>query len=166
MARGVQGNRSGPRPGARAAEAPRPLWFVSVHLESKSDAADRAAQMGTLLRALDRIAPDAAVVMGGDFNTKELPFEAENREAVLRHPGRWEPLFAGLEAAGFSWTGSNVPEPTRRKGPSGREDVPYRKLDWIVTRGLRCEHPRMVPAVDGAGRPISDHEMVATDILL
>jgi endonuclease/exonuclease/phosphatase family metal-dependent hydrolase len=151
---------------ARASGAPRPLWFVSVHLESKSDEADRAAQMRILLEALDRIAPDAAVVMGGDFNTKALPFGDENREVVLRRPDRWEPLFAHLREAGFSWDTSNVPDPTRRKGPSGHEDLPYRKLDWIVTRGVVCEHPRVVPAEDPDGKPISDHEMVAVDIVL
>lgn len=151
---------------ARTADAPRPLWFVSVHLESKTDEADRAAQMAALLQGLDRIAPGAAVVMGGDFNTKALPFEDEDREAVLTHPDRWEPLFGHLRRAGFSWAPSNVPDPTRRKGPSGREDIPYRKLDWIVTRGVVCEHPRMVPAEDREGNPISDHEMVAVDILL
>ncbi|MEE1654862.1 hypothetical protein VB618_01535 [Microvirga sp. CF3062] len=36
---------------ARVAQAPRPLWIVSTHLESKTDPADRQAQIRALLRA-------------------------------------------------------------------------------------------------------------------
>jgi endonuclease/exonuclease/phosphatase family metal-dependent hydrolase len=148
---------------ARMAEAPAPLWLVSVHLESKTDARDRLAQVEALLRGLDAVAPGAAVVIGGDFNTKALPVRAQE---ILRRPQASEPLFEALAAAGFTWEASNLPLPTQRKGPSGKGDPPFRKLDWIVTRGVSVERPRVLAAVDGEGRPISDHEMVAVDVIV
>jgi endonuclease/exonuclease/phosphatase family metal-dependent hydrolase len=149
---------------ARAADAPRPLWFVSVHLESKTDPADRAAQMAQLFAALDRIAPDAAVVIGGDLNTKALP--ADPDPAWLAAPERYEPLFAHAADAGFTWRAANLARPTQRTGPSGKPPPPFVKLDWLLTRGVRCENPRVIEAVDGEGRAISDHEMVAVDVAL
>lgn len=151
---------------ARVADAPRPLWLVSVHLESKTDPADRQAQMRTLLRALDSFAPHEACVIGGDLNTKALPTEEEARSQLLDSPERFEPLFADLRAAGFEWAHANVAAPTQRTGPGDKPMPPFGKLDWILTRGLRAENPAVVPALDAQGRPISDHEMVVTDLLL
>lgn len=147
---------------ARVIEAPRPLWLVSVHLESKSDPDDRAAQIRRLVAALEPLTAGAAVVIGGDLNTKALPpgDEAQGLDA----PERWEPLFGHLRAAGFDWRASNVAAATQRTGPSGTPEPPFRKLDWILVRGLRAENPRILPALDGDGRPISDHEMLAVDI--
>jgi hypothetical protein len=50
--------------------------------------------MANLLRALDALPPDAALVIGGDFNTKALPRGDEERRLVLEVPERHEPLFA------------------------------------------------------------------------
>jgi endonuclease/exonuclease/phosphatase family metal-dependent hydrolase len=59
---------------------------ASVHLESKTDPGDRQAQMANLLRALDALPPDAALVIGGDFNAKALPRGAGERRLLLEVP--------------------------------------------------------------------------------
>jgi endonuclease/exonuclease/phosphatase family metal-dependent hydrolase len=151
---------------ARVADAPRPLWVVSTHLESKTDEADRHRQIQALLRALDGFAPHGACIIGGDFNTKALPREPGERERLLAEPGRYEPLFSELEKAGFSWVDSNAARPTQRTGPAIKPKPPFGKLDWLVLRGARAENPQVVPALDATGKPISDHEMLAVDILL
>lgn len=151
---------------ARIADAPRPLWVVSTHLESKTDEADRHRQVQALLRALDGFAPHDACIIGGDFNTKALPRDAGDRDRLLAEPDRYEPLFAELEKAGFAWVDSNAARPTQRTGPANKPRPPFGKLDWLVIRGARAEDPKVVPALDEAGRPISDHEMLAVDIVL
>jgi endonuclease/exonuclease/phosphatase family metal-dependent hydrolase len=151
---------------ARVERAPGSLWFASLHLESKTDPADRAAQIEALLRGLDRLAPEANCVVGGDFNTKALPFEEDERDLVLREPERWEPLFARLRSAGFEWESANLARPTQRTGPAGNPAPPFRKLDWLVTRGVGCENPRVVPALGRGGEPLSDHDLVAVDVIL
>lgn len=149
---------------ARVADAPRPLWLVSVHLESKTDPDDRAAQMRRLLEALEQIARGAAAVIGGDLNTKALP-PGEERD-WLEAPQRWEPLFDLARAAGFDWRACNAAAATQRTGPSGDPQPPFRKLDWLLVRGARARNPRVIAALDGSGRPISDHEMIAADLSL
>lgn len=149
---------------AQLAGGPKPLWVVSVHLESKTDPGDRQAQTVNLLQALDALAPDAACVIGGDFNTKALPRGEEERRLLLEAPWRDEPLFADLRGAGFAWTASNLAQPTQRTGPSGEPEPPFGKLDWIFVRGVTAENPQVVPAVDEQGRALSDHEMLAVDL--
>ncbi|MGO4572823.1 endonuclease/exonuclease/phosphatase family protein [Microvirga sp. 2TAF3] len=149
---------------ARVADAPRPLWLVSAHLESKTDAADRQAQIQTLLRALDKLAPDAACIIGGDFNTKDLPHGGEEQQVWLEAPERYEPLFDDLRGAGFEWVAANVAAPTQRTGPSHKPEPPFGKLDWIVVRGMKAERPQVLAALDGQGRPISDHDMITVDL--
>jgi endonuclease/exonuclease/phosphatase family metal-dependent hydrolase len=151
---------------ARVADAPRPLWLVSTHLESKTDETDRRRQVQALLRALDGFAPHDACLIGGDFNTKALPREEGARDRLLDEPGRYEPLFADLERAGFAWVDANRAHPTQRTGPANKPKPPFGKLDWLAVRGARAENPQVIPAVDEAGKPISDHDMVAVEILL
>jgi endonuclease/exonuclease/phosphatase family metal-dependent hydrolase len=149
---------------ARVAGAPRRLWVVGVHLESKTDPADRRAQVQNLLRALDRLAPHDACVIGGDFNTKALPREGEARQRLLLCPEEDEPLFADLRAAGFAWAQANLDEPTQRPGPKNKHEPPFGKLDWLFVRGVAASHPQVIPAVDGQGRPVSDHDMITVDL--
>jgi endonuclease/exonuclease/phosphatase family metal-dependent hydrolase len=141
-----------------------PLWVVSVHLESQSDPDDRAMQMRRLLDALDNLAPGAAMVIGGDFNTKALPRDAHGLAAVLEDPERFEPLFAHVRAAGFDWAFCNRPAATQRAGLLDEPDPPYGKLDWLLVRGVATANPRVIPALDENGLPISDHEIVCADI--
>ena len=149
---------------ARVAEAPKPLWLVSTHLESKTDPADRQAQVAALLRALDAIAPNDPCVIGGDFNTKALPRGENERHLLLDSPERYEPLFADLRAAGFEWRHANLALPTQAPGPSNKHEPPFGKLDWIVVRGLEARAPQVVPAADDQGRAVSDHEMIVVDL--
>jgi len=149
---------------ARVAEAPKPLWLVSTHLESKTDPADRQAQVAALLRALDAIAPNDPCVIGGDFNTKALPRGENERHLLLDSPERYEPLFADLRAAGFEWRHANLALPTQAPGPSNKHSPPFGKLDWIVVRGLEARTPQVVRAVDDQGRAVSDHEMIVVDL--
>ncbi|WP_150117548.1 endonuclease/exonuclease/phosphatase family protein [Microvirga vignae] len=150
---------------ARLADAPRPLWIVSLHLESKTDPADRRMQIRNLLSALEQLAPDEACIIGGDFNTKALPRGERERPLLLEKPERHEPLFADLREAGFSWTDANLALPTQRDGPSKKHPRPFGKLDWFFVRGIAAENPQIVPALDSQGKAISDHEMIAVDLV-
>jgi endonuclease/exonuclease/phosphatase family metal-dependent hydrolase len=149
---------------ARVADAPKPLWLVSTHLESKTDPADRRRQIRALLRALDGIAPGEACVIGGDFNTKALPRGEGGRHLLLDAPERFEPLFADLREAGFGWHHANLAVPTQTPGPTNKHQAPFGKLDWLVARGLEARHPQVIPAMDKEGRAVSDHEMIAVDL--
>jgi endonuclease/exonuclease/phosphatase family metal-dependent hydrolase len=151
---------------ARVADRAKPLWLVSVHLESHSGAADRAAQIRRLIAGLDALAPGADMVVGGDLNTKELPRDPAEWPLVLDVPDQYEPLFGHMRDAGFGWSAANRAEPTQRTGPMGHPEPPFGKLDWLFVRGVRAENPRVIPALSPEGRPLSDHEMVAADILL
>ena len=150
---------------ARMAHAPRPLWCVSLHLESKTDPADRQMQVRNLLRALEGLAPDEACIIGGDFNTKALPRGEEGRAFLLEKPERHEPLFADLREAGFSWAGANLARPTQRDGPAKTHSRPFSKLDWFFVRGVSAENPQVIASVDQRGEPISDHEMIVVDLV-
>lgn len=149
---------------ARIAAAPKPLWVVAVHLESKTDPTDRQEQVRALLNALDSLTRGEACVIGGDFNTKALPSENEAMASLLERPERFEPLFRDLAEAGFGWRAANIPLPTQRTGPAGKPRPPFGKLDWFFTRGVKAGNPQVVPALDGKGRPVSDHEMLTVEI--
>jgi endonuclease/exonuclease/phosphatase family metal-dependent hydrolase len=154
-----------------------PVALASLHLESHGDPAERDAQTAALLLALDRYAPGAPALLGGDFNTHSLGLaELEDRDALVRalredparlaEPWRHEPLFARLEAAGFEWRRCNVAgtssERRRREGGSERGSL---RLDWLFARGLDVSEPEVVPALDPAtGAALSDHEALALSI--
>lgn len=150
---------------ARMADAPKPLLLVSLHLESKTDPADRRQQVRHLLHALDHLAPNEACIIGGDFNTKALPREEEGWARLFDEPERHEPLFADLQQAGFSWAAANRACATQRDGPWKTHPRPFGKLDWLFVRGVRAQDPQVIAAVDEEGQPISDHEMIAVDIV-
>lgn len=149
---------------ARVAQAPCPLWIVSTHLESKTDPADRQAQIRALLRALDAIAPGEACVIGGDFNTKALPRGEDERHLLLDAPERFEPLFADLREAGFEWRHANLALPTQTPGPTNKHEPPFGRLDWFVVRGVEARNPQVIRADDEQGRAVSDHEMIVVDV--
>jgi endonuclease/exonuclease/phosphatase family metal-dependent hydrolase len=149
---------------ARIEGTSAPLFVVSIHLESQSDPDDRAVQVQRLLDTLDDLAPGAAMVIGGDLNTKELPRDADGLAAVLEHPERFEPLFVHLHEAGFDWKSCNLPAATQRAGPLDEPNPPYGKLDWLLVRGVAAANPRVIPALDESGAPISDHDIVCVDI--
>ena len=37
-------------------------------------------------------------------------------------------------------------------------------LDWFLTRGVEASDPAVIPAVDGSGQFVSDHEALAVTI--
>ncbi|PVE25535.1 metal-dependent hydrolase [Microvirga sp. KLBC 81] len=149
---------------ARLADAPRPLWIVSLHLESKTDPADRRVQVRNLLSALEKLMPNEACIIGGDFNSKALPNGEGERHLLLEQPERYEPFFADLRDAGFSWAAANLASPTQRDGPSKKHPRPFGKLDWFFVRGIAAEDPQVIPALDSQGQAISDHEMIIVDL--
>jgi endonuclease/exonuclease/phosphatase family metal-dependent hydrolase len=151
---------------ARVACAPKPLWIVSTHLESKTDPADRQAQIRKLLSALRDIAEDEPCVIGGDFNTKALPRGEDERHLLFESPEQYEPLFGDLREAGFEWRPANLALPTQTPGPTDKHKPPFGKLDWIVVRGVEAANPQVIHAVDEEGRAVSDHEMIAVDLRL
>jgi len=146
---------------ARIAAASGPIIAVSVHLESKSDPADRARQVARLLAAVDRLADGLPVVIGGDFNTKAL-----DADAALwgDDPAAHEPLFAAMAASGFDWRAANTREITMRTLPDGKPQPPFHRLDWLFTRGLAASHPATLAAVDEKGDAISDHDLIAMHV--
>lgn len=140
-------------------DAPTPIWLVAAHLESHTDAADRGRQAEKLVAALDRLVPPGqGVMLGGDFNTTEVPGSLDMAEAA-------EPLFAVLRDAGFDWHRSNVPGPTQRTRPDGTPVPPFAKLDWLFTRGVTAEAPETIAAVDPSGAALSDHDIVAATLV-
>jgi endonuclease/exonuclease/phosphatase family metal-dependent hydrolase len=151
---------------ARLVDAPFPLWVVSVHLESKTTPEDRRSQIQALLRGLDTFASGDACIIGGDLNTKELPAGEGAQSGAFAEAERYEPLFEDFRREGFTWLGANAPAVTQRTGPSGKPRPPFRKLDWILVRGVTPDHPQVIPALDFNGRPVSDHEMLAVSISL
>lgn len=137
--------------GAVVATEQGPLVAVSTHLESNADAAYRAAQVAGLIDALDVAFPGLPVIIGGDLNTG-------NHIA-----GDWrdETLFAHAAARGFAAHGG--PEDAMTTRPSLITRWPDRamKLDWFLTRGLAVETAWIEPSLDPAGRPLSDHDLIA-----
>jgi endonuclease/exonuclease/phosphatase family metal-dependent hydrolase len=149
--------------------------LASVHLESHADPAFRAEQMRTLLAALERHAPGAPALVGGDVNAHSLGRRhfrdrAELRAALEEDPGRLarpvphEPLFAVAEAAGFDWRGCNAEGSTERRRAPQRSARGVLKLDWFFARRLATSAPEVIPAVDGAGEALSDHEAIAVTV--
>jgi endonuclease/exonuclease/phosphatase family metal-dependent hydrolase len=159
------------RLGARMAMAARlaapwpALWLVSVHLESRSDAADRADQTRRLLAALDDLTGGEPCVIGGDFNTAAMPAPEAGLCDAMTDPARHEPLFEAMARAGFDWRAANEPLATRRPRWWDPPDEPApTRIDWLFTRGVDVEAPATLDAVDEAGRDISDHNLVAATI--
>ncbi|MBA8818237.1 metal-dependent hydrolase [Ochrobactrum sp. P6BS-III] len=141
----------------RIETANRPIVAVAAHLESKSDAEDRARQTIRLLDAIDKLAGDLPVVIGGDFNTNVLP-------DGTRDPARFEPLFDALTQKGYDWEAANDFAQTQRIRPDGTPQPPFARLDWIFTRGFTAQEPQTVAAIDRDGAAISDHELVVATL--
>jgi endonuclease/exonuclease/phosphatase family metal-dependent hydrolase len=153
------------------------VQVVSTHLESASNAGHRAAQLESLLTAVDAREPGGPVVIGGDLNTFGATIEElGDRRHVARmratEPTRFswpvehEALFDVAARHGFSWVDANVAAPTTRHAADGLPDHVPIKLDWLLTRGLEARRPTVVPAVGADGRPLSDHNVVLANMRL
>lgn len=127
-----------------------PLYAVSVHLENRGDAAYREAQVKRLIDAIDELAGDTPVIIGGDLNTGLADggdFEKET-------------LFAHAYGRGFERHGGPLDQTTTRPSRVSRSPRGTWKLDWFLTRRLMVEDSRIVPSVADDGEVLSDHDMV------
>ena len=153
-----------------------PVLVAAVHLESRTDPADRLASTRCLLDTIDAHAPGRPVLIGGDLNSSTFDLETKRDvEAVasaltadpdgLVRPEPYEPLFAHAAARGYAWRDCNLEGvATQRTRPDGTPRPPLGKIDWLLARGLRCRDPRVLPAVDARGTAISDHEALAVTV--
>ena len=142
-----------------------PLLVASVHLESSTDASDRAAQVAVLLRAIEERAGDHAVIIGGDFNTSALPPADAADGDWFDHAASYEAMFALFGAARYDWRAANAPRATERMRPDGTPEPPYRKIDWFFTRGATVQRAFTTAAIDAAGSAISDHDALVIDVV-
>lgn len=131
-----------------------PLYAVSVHLENRGDAAYRQAQVRRLIDAIDELAGDTPVIIGGDLNTGLADggdFEKET-------------LFAHAYGRGFERHGGPLGQTTTRPSRVSRSPRGTWKLDWFLTRGLAVEESRIVPSLAEDGEVLSDHDMVVAKL--
>ena len=131
-----------------------PLYAVSVHLENAADAAYREQQVRGLIDAIDQLAGDMPVIIGGDLNTGLADggdFEKET-------------LFAHAASRGFERHGGPLDQMTTRASRVSRDPQGAYKLDWFLTRGLVVADSRIVPSVAPDGEVLSDHDMVVATI--
>jgi endonuclease/exonuclease/phosphatase family metal-dependent hydrolase len=141
---------------------------VSVHRESDRDPNDRAQQMTRLLSAINGCYGNARMLIGGDCNTAALPEvdpeRPEDGRVWFHRCGAYEPLFDVMQKGGFGWRTANDMSATQRMRPDGRPLPPFRRIDWLFTRGLTPSEPRTVAAVDEKGDAISDHDAVVVEL--
>ncbi len=161
---------------AQVEAAGRPITFAAVHLDSHGSRADRAGEMRALCDAIDAYDRDAPVVIGGDLNSFSLSLaeivERDRVAAALRDdPNRWadpvrhEPLFAVAAERGYDRSRCNAPGvPTLRHASESGSRRGAMKIDWFLTRGIEASAPRVVEAVGGDGRMLSDHEAIAVEV--
>ena len=149
-----------PRIGTRCAiaagveTAAGPLYAVSVHLENRGDAAYRERQMRVLIEAVERLAGDAPIVIGGDLNTGLADggdFEKET-------------LFGFAASRGFERHGGPLDQMSTRASRVSRNPTRAYKLDWFLTRGLEVSTSSIVPSVAPDGEVLSDHDMVVIEV--
>jgi endonuclease/exonuclease/phosphatase family metal-dependent hydrolase len=150
-----------------------PVTLVSVHFESHGDPVQRAAQIGLLIEAIDAYAPGQPVLIGGDLNTSTVSRDWARGTGVkpvlpalrVLDPVPYEPLFEVALAHGYDWRACNALRvPTQRTRADGTPAAPLGKIDWFLCRDLVARDPVTVPAVDAAGQPISDHEVLLVTI--
>ncbi len=122
--------------------------------------------------------PDMPVLIGGDFNTSTFDLAQKQRRRACRggagggsgSPGGADALRADVRCCcaerGYDWDELQRALAATRsgRGPTGRRQPPFGKIDWFFARGLRCSDPAIIPAVDAAGVAISDHEVLAVTI--
>lgn len=128
---------------------------VSTHLESACGPDHRARQMQGLIAMLDAEFPDLPCLIGGDLNT------GNHNEGNWRQEG----LFDDAVAAGFSVHGGPEDQPTTRPSLITRWPDRAMKLDWFLTRGLKVSPVEIRPALDPAGKPLSDHDAIVIKIM-
>lgn len=143
-----------------------PVWFVAVHYESRLFPHDRERETAYLLRHVDELCGDDAVLVGGDFNCRAMADEGFDDAALLDRPQEAEPMFARLAEAGFDWRACNTAQPTTRLHSWDDRKRMLKKIDWFFSRGLKPSAPRVIPAVAADGRTLSDHEIIVVTVSL
>ena len=149
---------------ARVETAEGSLVIVSVHYESESDAAGRAAQTSVLVREVEAIYGSGPAVIGGDLNTKAFLETGVAGAAMLAQAESIEPCFGGFAKTGFDWKTANSGETTTRLHSYDPAERPLKTLDWLFVRDAQADNPRVVPAVGDDGTVLSDHDMVVVEI--
>ena len=119
--------------------------------------------MSRLLAALEARYGDVPMVIGGDCNTAALP-SGDGRYTWAESCEVFEPLFGAMAEAGFTWRDANDMVVTQRTRPDGRPTPPFRRIDWLFTRGVAASAPHTVAAVDASGGAISDHDALSLEI--
>jgi len=149
------------------------VTLVSVHFESHGDPAQRAAQIGRLIEAIEAYAPARPVLIGGDLNTSTVSRDWARGTGVkpvlparrVLDPVPFEPMFEVAAAHGYDWRACNALDvPTQRTRPDCTPAPPLGKIDWFLCRGLVASDPATLPAVDTRGVAISDHEVLAVTV--
>jgi endonuclease/exonuclease/phosphatase family metal-dependent hydrolase len=157
---------------ARVELADRPVVVCSLHLESESDPARRAEQLGVVLQAIDERFGRVACVVGGDLNTFSASLqEARTRFRALRDedparfcwPVPYEPLFEVAASHSFDVDGPNAAEQTMRIAVDQRAGSLLR-LDWLLVRDLEVVGRSTIAAVSPAQEIISDHDAVSVTL--
>ncbi|MBN9310504.1 endonuclease/exonuclease/phosphatase family protein [Devosia sp.] len=131
-----------------------PLYAVSVHLENRGDATYRETQVRGLIDAIDQLAGDIPVIIGGDLNTGL----ADNGDFEK------ETLFAHAWGRGFERHGGPIGQMTTRPSRVSRNPRGTWKLDWFLTRGVEVTSSRIVTSVAPDGEVLSDHDMVVLEV--
>ncbi|MBN9316789.1 MAG: endonuclease/exonuclease/phosphatase family protein [Devosia sp.] len=131
-----------------------PLYAVSVHLENRGDATYRETQVRGLIDAIDQLAGDIPVIIGGDLNTGL----ADNGDFEK------ETLFAHASDRGFERHGGPIGQMTTRPSRVSRNPRGTWKLDWFLTRGVEVTSSRIVTSVAPDGEVLSDHDMVVLEV--
>jgi endonuclease/exonuclease/phosphatase family metal-dependent hydrolase len=126
---------------------------------------DRAAQTNRLLAALQLRYGEVPMVIGGDCNTSALP-AGDSQRGWSARCDVFEPLFGALAEHGFEWDQANDMAPTQRQRPDGNPKPPFRRLDWLFTRGVTPTSACTIAAVDANDSAISDHDALLVDIAL
>ncbi|MEW1735593.1 endonuclease/exonuclease/phosphatase family protein [Nocardia beijingensis] len=144
---------------------PDRIRVSSVHFESLFNPAERLDEGRALLLQLTESGlPD---IIGGDLNTHMIPSVSDHtgthHPSWFHEPQVHEPLFGILREYGYDWTAANIPAHTRRTLSNGFPKPPHARCDWILPRtGTTCSRPETVFALNSAGYPISDHDLVTT----
>ena len=151
------------------------IQIMTTHLENNQGPDDRAEALAELFQAqLDH----RPCVFGGDLNTSTFnptlyadPFRERAQLATATpdrflNPVAYEPLFDLAHIKGFQWGTSNTQDTTQRPRERGYPRPPLGRIDWLMVKQLVAQHPQTVPAVDGDGATLSDHDLITCEIKL
>lgn len=144
---------------------PQPLWVIAVHYESRLGPKDRSQETRILLDHIAALCGDEPVLIGGDFNCKEVTLSGLQGPDALDRPGSAEPMFDLFAEAGFDWRPCNTTQTTTRGHPWTPPEQSPRKIDWFFARGLICQNPSVAAATSVDGANLSDHEAIFTEVV-